>query len=247
MALTEQAIGIEGQQRTVQPGQRAPWPRGALILGGLSFLAIMISIWMIFLYAPADVTQGAPQRIFYIHLPVAWIGMLAFVILAGASIVYLFRPSQKWDQLARTSAEIGAVFITLALLTGSIWGKITWGAWWVWEPQLTATLILWFMYIAYLMLRSYMGRTESGARAAAVLAIVGVIDVPLIYEAANWWRGQHPEKEVGVAGALPWSVTLTLLVSLVAFTLFYSFLMILVYRLQKLQAQAYQLRISLEE
>ncbi|MBO0782229.1 MAG: cytochrome c biogenesis protein CcsA, partial [Ktedonobacteraceae bacterium] len=183
----------------------------------------------------------------YIHVPVAWIGMLAFIVLAVVSVTYLVKPHERWDLFARATAEIGAVFITLALLTGSIWGKVTWGTWWTWDPQLTATLILWFMYIAYLMLRSYMGRTHAGAQAAAVVAIIGVIDVPIIYMAASWWRTLHPPKEVGVAGALPSSVVLTLMVSLVTFTLLYSFLLIQVYQLQKLQARAEHLRVSLLE
>ena len=139
------------------------------------------------------------------------------------------------------------VFLTLALVLGSIWGKTTWGTWWTWDPKLTTTLLLWFMYIAYIMLRNYIGRTPTSARSGAVLAIIGVIDVPIIYESVNWWRTLHPPAQVGVAGALPPSVVLTLMVSLVTFTLLYSFLMVQLYQLERLQTLAQRLRAIVEE
>ncbi len=218
----------------------------SLLLGGLAFVGFMVAIPMAFLYAPEDAVQGPAQRIFYFHVPIAWIGMLAFVVMTVASIGYLWKRDERWDWAARASAEIGTVFITLTLITGSIWGRTTWGTWWSWDPKLTASLILWFMYIGYLMVRSYMGRTPASANAGAVLAIIGVFDVPIIYEAVNLWRGIHPSAEVGVAGALPPSVVLTLMVSLVGFTLFYAFLMLQLYQFQKLQTLAQRLRATVE-
>jgi heme exporter protein C len=234
------------EHRMANGGQRARLPIASLILGALSFVGMMVSLWMIFLYAPTDAIQGPPQRIFYFHVPMAWIGMLAFVVMAIAGVVYLIRKDERWDWAARASAEAGAVFLTLAIILGSIWGKATWGTWWTWDPKLTTCLILWFMYIGYIMLRSYMGRTPESARAGAVVALIGVIDVPIIYEATNWWRTLHPAAQVGVPGALPASVTLTLMVSLVTFTLLYSFLMIQLYQLVKLQTCAQQLRATVE-
>ncbi len=226
--------------------QEARVPVASIILGTLSLLGMMISIWMIFAYAPMDTVQGNPQRIFYFHVPMAWLGMLSFVIVAIGGIVYLIKKDDRWDWLARAAAELGAFFITLALILGSIWGRTIWGAWWTWDARLTTTLILWFIYIAYLMLRSYMGRTPASARAGAVLAIIGVIDVPIIYESVNWWRTLHPTAQVGVQGALPNSVVLTLMVALTTFTLLYSFLMIQLYQLQRAQTIAQQLRASIE-
>jgi heme exporter protein C len=243
MAVKEHSITI---QNNSQKTPRLPVPLASIILGMLTCLSMMISVWMIFFYAPTS-REGIVQRVFYIHIPLAWMGMLAFVVLALSSIGYLIWRRESWDLFARANAEIGAISITLALLTGSIWGKASWGTWWSWDPQLTSTLILWFMYIAYLMLRNYMGRSQSSALAAAVVAIVGVIDVPIIYLAASWWRTLHPPKQVGVADALPSSVVFTLLVSLLAFTLLYGFLLIQVYQLQKLQTQAERLRVSLLE
>lgn len=247
MALVKREATVEQRASKVGPNQRGTrFPVVSIILGMLSLIGMMISIWMIFLYAPMDAIQGNPQRIFYFHVPMAWLGMLGFVIVAIGGIGYLVKKDERWDWVARASAELGALFITLALITGSIWGRTIWGTWWTWDARLTTTLILWFIYIGYLMLRSYMGRTSASARAGAVLAIIGIIDVPIIYESVNWWRTLHPTAQVGVQGALPPSVLLTLMVSLTTFTLLYSFLMIQLYQLQRAQTIAQQLRAGIE-
>lgn len=247
MAIVKQTNDVNQQE--VGKVKTRPSPRlpiVSLILGMLALVGMSISIWMIFLYAPEDAVQGQPQRIFYFHVPTAWLGMLGFVIVAVGGIGYLITKNERWDWVARAAAELGAIFITLALILGSIWGKTIWGTWWTWDARLTTTLILWFIYIGYLMLRSYMGRTHSSARAGAVLAIIGIIDVPIIYESVNWWRTLHPAQQVGVAGALPNSVLLTLMISLTSFTLLFSFLMIQLYQLQRMQTLAQRLRASQE-
>ena len=246
MALAKHETGLE-QRDAGHTSKRkdAHFPYISLLLGVLSFTGMLVSICMIFLYAPMDAVQGEPQRIFYFHVPMAWLGMLGFGVVAAAGIGYLITKDERWDWAARASAELGAIFITLALVTGSIWGETIWGTWWTWDARLTTTLILWFIYISYLMLRSYLGRTPSSARAGAVLAIIGIIDVPIIYESVNWWRTLHPAQQVGVAGALPPSVVLTLMISLASFTLFYTFLMIQLYQLQRLQTLAQRLRAHL--
>ncbi|GHO92785.1 cytochrome C biogenesis protein CcmC [Reticulibacter mediterranei] len=249
MALANSTTGVERRKAVdAQQPSHAPWPLVSLILGALSFIGMMVSIWMIFLYAPTDALQGPTQRIFYFHVPISWIGMLAFVVLAVASVIGLVRrDDERWDWIARAAAEIGTVFITLALISGAIWGKPIWGTWWTWDPKLTATLILWFMYVGYLMTRNYMGRTTDSARVGAVLALVGVVDVPIIYLSVQWWRGQHPTAMVGVPeAALPPSAVLTLMVALVTFTLLYAFLMVQVYQLQRLQTLAQRLRAIVE-
>jgi heme exporter protein C len=247
MAVVKQKTNVE-QEDTARVTKRlaARLPLASLILGALSLVGMLVSIWMIFLYAPMDAIQGEAQRIFYFHVPMAWLGMLGFGVVAVGGIGYLFTKNERWDWIARAGAELGAVFISLALITGSIWGKTIWGTWWTWDARLTTTLILWFLYIGYLMMRSYMGRTHSSARAGAVLAIIGIIDVPIIYESVNWWRTLHPGQQVGVAGALPNSVVLTLMISLASFTLLFSFLMIQLYQLQRMQTMAQRLRASLE-
>ena len=247
MALANRDTQTERQNSTIgTPGQNTRPPIASLALLSLTFIGMMTTIFMIFLYVPTDAIEGIPQRIFYFHVPIAWIGMLAFGVLAVASIGYLWKKDERWDWLARASAEVGTIFITLALITGSIWGRTTWGTWWTWDARLTTTLILWFIYIGYMMLRSYMGRTPASARSGAVLAIIGVIDVPIIYESVNWWRTLHPQAEVGTPGALPPEVILTLMISLITFTLLYSFLMLQIYQLQKMQALAQQLHANIE-
>jgi heme exporter protein C len=221
-------------------------PLVAAILWAITLVGLVITFWLAFFYAPTDAVEGQPQRIFYVHVPVSWIGMLAFVVMAVAGAVYLKTRDERWDWMARAAAELGTVFITLALITGSIWGRTTWGTWWTWDARLTTTLILWFIYIGYLMLRNYMGRTPASARAGAVMALICVVDVPIIYESVNWWRTLHPSAEVGVAGALPPPVVLTLMVSLTVFTLLYVLLMMQVYQLQRAQTLAQRLRASLE-
>jgi heme exporter protein C len=247
MALAKRAATAEQEKANAGANRRETrFPVVSLVIGILSLLGMMVSIWMIFLYAPTDAVQGQPQRIFYFHVPLAWLGMLGFVIVAIAGIGYLVKKDERWDWAARASAESGAFFITLALITGSIWGKTIWGTWWTWDARLTTTLILWFIYIGYLMLRSYMGRTHASARAGAVLAIIGIIDVPIIYESVNWWRTLHPPAQVGVQDALPSSVVLTLMVSLATFTLLFSFLVIQLYQLQRAQTLAQRLRTTIE-
>jgi heme exporter protein C len=247
MAIANRATGLEQvQDKTISSGKKADLPVASLILGALSFVGMLISLWMIFIYAPTDAVQGPPQRIFYFHVPMAWLGMLSFVIMAVAGVVYLLKRDERWDILGRAASEVGIVFLTLAIILGSLWGRPIWGTWWTWDPKLTACLILWFMYVGYIMVHSYMGRTPESGRAAAVLALVGVVDVPIIYEATNWWRTLHPAAEIGVAGALPPSVTLTLMVALTTFTLLYCFMMIQLYQLVKMQTLAQRLRATVE-
>src|SRR2546421_7494532 len=160
MALVKREATIEQRAAKVGPKQRETrFPVISMILGALSLIGMMVSIWMIFLYAPTDAIQGQPQRIFYFHVPMAWVALLASGVLAVTSVVYLWKRDERWDYAARASAELGAVFTTFALITGSLWGRPIWGTWWTWDPKLTATLVLWFIYVGYLMLRNYMGRT----------------------------------------------------------------------------------------
>ena len=121
----------------------------------------------------------------------AWVAFLAFFVVFGASIAYLRTGNARWDRLGRASAEVGVVFTTLVLITGSIWGYPIWGTWWSWDPKLTTTLILWFMYLAYLMVRSY-AEPPRGPRFAAVVGIVAFFDVPIVYLSSYWWRTLHP-------------------------------------------------------
>ena len=221
---------------------------GEYALGAAVAIGMILSIWAAFLYAPTDSIQGPIQRITYFHVPMAWLAYLAFFVVFIASIVYLIRRDERWDWVARASAEVGVIFTTLVLISGSIWGEAFWGTWWTGEAKLTTTLILWFIYVAYLLLRFYSGRTESGARNAAVLGILGFVDVPINYFAVTWWRGVHPESYVqnSATGATPASVFIALLLAVATFTLLYAFLMIQLYRLERYTTEAQELRARVE-
>ena len=160
-----------------------------LLLSGVSMVGVL---YLVFLYAPTDRNLGLSQRIFYFHVSMAWVGFLAFFWVLVGSVGYLWKRSQRMDRLAYSSAEIGVVFTTLMLITGVLWAKPTWGVWWTWDPKLTTSLILWLIYVAYLMLRAYSPRGDQGARFAAILGIIGFIDVPIIYLSVVWWRTVHP-------------------------------------------------------
>ena len=153
-----------------------------------------------------------------------WLSLLSFLIIFIGSILYLVKRQSKWDTLAYSAAEVGIVFTTLALITGSIWAKPIWGVWWTWEPRLTATLVLWFIYIAYLVVRSFATEESRGARFAAVVGIIGFIDIPIIALATTLWRGIHPGPLIFQGGLAP-AMLLTLLVSIAAFTALYALLL----------------------
>lgn len=228
---------------------------GEYVLGAATAVTLLLGIWMAFAYAPTDyaysptnVTLDQVQRIEYFHVPIAWVSYLAFFVVCSASILYLWRKDVRWDWLARASAEIGTVFTTLVLITGSLWGRGALGWWWEWDARLTTSLILWFVYVGYLLLRSYTGRSESGARAAAVLGIIAFVGVPINYMSITWWNTLHPPREVlgGGANQSPPAVVLTVMVCLLAFTLFFGFLLIQTYRLQRMQYEALRLRARVE-
>lgn len=244
---------VTSGQQPAPPSVRKGWlavvrTYGEYVLGGAVAIGMMLSIWAAFVYAPTDAIQGDVQRIMYFHVPMAWLAYLSFFVVFVASIVYLLRRDERWDWVARASAEIGVVFTTLVLISGSIWGKAFWGTWWDGEPRLTTTLVLWFIYVAYLLLRFYGGRTEGSARGAAVLGIIGFVDVPIVHFAVTWWRGLHPDGYVlkGTTPNTPPSVFLALMLALATFTLFYAFLMLLVYRLERDTTEAERLRAQVE-
>ncbi len=192
---------------------------------GLDFVLFIIALYLVFIYVPTEETMGIVQRIFYFHVPVAWVAFLAFFIVFVGSILYLWKRQSKWDVIAVSSAEVGIVFATLVLITGSIWAKPIWGVWWTWEPRLTTALVLWLIYIAYLIVRSFAAEESRGARFAAIVGIVGFIDVPIVALAITLWRTQHPGPVIFQGGLAP-SMLLTLLVCIAAFTVLYSFLVI---------------------
>ncbi len=194
-------------------------------LTGLSFILMAGALYLIFIYFPTEKEMGIVQRIFYLMVPVGWLALLSFLVVFIASILYLVKRESKWDILAYASAEVGIVFTTLALITGAIWAKPIWGVWWTWEPRLTATLVLWLIYFAYFAVRSFATEESQGARFAAVVGIVGFVDIPIVALATTLWRGMHPGPIIFQGGLAP-PMLLTLLVSIVAFTTLYFVILI---------------------
>jgi heme exporter protein C len=189
-------------------------------------LALMIAaLYMVFVYVPTEKHTGIVQRIFYFHVPLAWVSFLAFFITFIFSICYLGKRASKWDNIAYASAEVGIIFTSLVLITGPIWAKAVWGIWWTWDARLTTSLVLWLIYIAYLLVRSYTTEPARGARFGAVIGIVGFIDVPIVFIAVNLWRTQHPTTIIFEGGMAP-SMLITLLVCIAAFTVLYVLLTI---------------------
>lgn len=200
----------------------------ALALGMLGTAGALALHWMVFFWVPTERTMGVVQRIFYIHVPAAWVAFMAFGIVALASAGYLWLRDERLDRAAVSAAEGGMVFTTVVLLTGPLWGKVAWGTWWTWEPRLTLTLLLWFIYLGYFLVRAATENPERGRRFAAVVGIVGALDIPLIHVSVQFFRSLHPPPVVlkPEGPTLDSEMLVTLFVGLGAFTLlFFSFLL----------------------
>lgn len=162
------------------------------ILNILSMIALAIALGMVFFYAPVERTMGNVQRIFYFHVGAAWVGSLAFMVAMGCGILFLRRPDKKWDTMALASVEIGLVFISMAIVSGSVWGKPAWNTWWLWSPRLTTVTIMWLAYAAYFMLRGAIEDEERRARFSAVYVIVSFVTVILTFASIRILRDIHP-------------------------------------------------------
>ena len=215
-----------GITREVVRSNRVEFVRSALLVasGGL----MITNLALIFLWAPTESVMGQLQRILYFHVPLAWVGFLAFSIVFIASILYLWTVNQRWDALGHAAAEIGVLFTTLMLFTGATWAKPVWGVWWTWDPRLTTSLIMWLLYVGYLMLRAYAPTYHQAARYSAVMGIVAFVDVPIVYFAVTWWRNIHPEMVIGPmaeSDAMDSSMAVTLLFSMLTFTVLFSYML----------------------
>jgi heme exporter protein C len=163
--------------------------------------------------------MGDVQRILYLHVAVAWCGLLGCVAMGVMGAIYLLRRSSGWDHGSQAAGEIGWLCMTLTLATGSLWAHEAWNTWWTWEPRLTASLILWAVFAGYFLVRSSIEDPQRRARIGAVLAIVSLADVPMVVMATRWFRGMHP-----VSPEMDPSMRWTLLVSVVAFTILFGWL-----------------------
>src|SRR5579862_9007622 len=158
----------------------------------VTFIWMVTALYLGFIYAPQEATMGEVQRIFYVHVPCAETSFLAYFFIFLGSIAYLWKRNPVADDFAHGAAEVGFLYSTCNIVTGPLWGKPVWGIWWTWDPRLTLTFILWLLFVGYLMLRSYVTNAARSAVLAAVVGIIGFVDVPIDYMAIRWWRTQHP-------------------------------------------------------
>lgn len=188
---------------------------------GLLLAILAVGTGYLVATAPVDGLQGVIQKILYVHVPCAFSAYLGFVVTGVAGALYLWRHDERYDRLALAAAEVGVLFCSLNIATGPIWAKGTWGHWWAWDPRLTVTLLLWFIYLAYLLLRSFTEGSERTARFAAVYGLLGLLAIPLNYYAIQLFGGaaMHPENlERGSLGAgMRWPFALSVLTGLAAF------------------------------
>lgn len=217
------------------------------IMTVLAGVGILVSLYMVFLFAPTERVMGHVQRIFYFHVASAWVGMGAFFVVFVASVAYLRSAKRTWDRLALSAAEIGFVFLTMALITGSLWAKTAWNTWWTWDPRLTTSAVLWTVYAVYLILRGAIEEPAQRGRLSAVFGIIGFIDVPIVFMAVRWWRSMHPVIFHGAGFDLSGRMLATFTVCLISFTLLFATLLLQRYELESLRDQVRDLRQHIEE
>jgi heme exporter protein C len=181
--------------------------------------AFVRAVW----FTPPDLLQGYAQKILYVHVPSAWVAFLAFALTALAGAFWLFLKDQRLDRFAESSAEVGVVFTTGFLVSGPLWGKPIWGAWWVWDARLTLSLFLWFLYIGYLVLRGVIPERDLRARYSAIVGILGALLIPFIHLSVYLFNTQHPKPVIANTEGIqmPAVMTITFFISLGAFTLLY--------------------------
>ena len=203
-------------------------------------------LW-IFLKLPIETSQGFPQKIMYLHVPTFIATYLAFFVVFAFSIAYLWKRDLMFDQIAKVSAEVGLIFCALLLVTGAIWGRPTWGTYWVWDARLTTTLLLFLIFMGYFLLRMSVNDRDKEARLASVLGIIGCLDIPIIHKSVEWWRTLHQPStlfKVESGKASP-SISPELLTPLIASTfvmlLFYLYLLLLRYQTEIRREQLNQL------
>ncbi|MDQ0154109.1 cytochrome c biogenesis protein [Robertmurraya andreesenii] len=192
--------------------------------------AVFVLFYLIFIWSPVEKIMGVTQKIFYIHVGTAWVAFLAFFVVGFYSVMTLIKPKLNRFIYAGVSAEIGVLFTTITLITGMTWGRASWNTWWSWEPRLVTTLVLWFIYVAFLFIRKMDGSWERIAKLSSVFGIIGCLNVPIVFMAIRWWNTKlHPivfgEGKNQTGGGIEPEMLVTLLFSVFTITLLYVFLM----------------------
>ncbi len=222
--------------------------RGRRILGALALIFILAGLYWGLIQAPPDAYQGDAQRIMYLHIPSILTAYLSFFIVFVGSCLFLWKREKRDDILAYSAAEIGVLFTGLTIITGSLWGKPIWGVWWTWDARLTLTAILLLIFVGYLMMRSLIEDENRGAVSGAVLGIIGSLNMPLIHMSVYWWRTLHQPPSILQPDKLPWenihlSILLPLIVNIIAFILFFFYLLSLRVRIGEMEEEVKKLRL----
>jgi heme exporter protein C len=209
-AGTEQCV--DDQRTTIEQVER--W------VAGLATALLAAALYLAFFVAPPDYQQGETVRIMFLHVPAAWLGLMAYLVIAASSFGLLVFRHPLADVSAKAAAPIGAAFTLIALLTGSLWGKPMWGTYWVWDARLTSVLLLFFLYLGLIALRSSIEEETLAAKLTAVLALVGVVLLPIIKFSVEWWNTLH-QPSTGFTSSVHASIRTPLLVSAAGFTLLF--------------------------
>ncbi len=206
-----------------------------------------VALYMVFIYAPEEASMGAVQRIFYFHVSSAWIAFFSYFVVFIGSLGYLIRRSSRMDSLAHGAGEVGFVFCSLVLITGPLWAKPVWGIWWPWDARITSTFVLWLLYASYVVVRHFFEESGRSATLAAVVGIIGFIDVPVVYFSIRWWRTHHPAPVImgGEGSGLDPQMYTTLWVTMAAFLALFSYLLWQVYTLRRVESKIFSIRRQL--
>jgi heme exporter protein C len=226
-----------------------PQKRSSGVLGAFALIMIALGLYWALVQAPRDALQGDVQRIMYLHLPSILTAYLSFFLVFIGSCLYLWKREKRDDNLAHSAAELGVLFTALTIIEGSIWGKPTWGVWWTWDARLTLTAILLLIYSGYLMLRSLIDDEERAALSAAILGIIGFLDIPLIHMSVYWWRTLHQPPSILRPDKLPWenvhpAMLTALAINFVGFLLLYFYLLSLRLRLGEVRSEIKARRLN---
>jgi heme exporter protein C len=218
-------------------------------LGAVALIVIALGLYWALLQAPRDALQGDVQRIMYLHLPSILTAYLSFFLVFIGSCLYLWKREKRDDILAHSAAELGVLFTALTIIEGSIWGKPTWGVWWTWDARLTLTAVLLLIYSGYLMLRSLIDDEDRAALSAAILGIIGFLDIPLIHMSVYWWRTLHQPPSILRPDKLPWenvhpAMLTALATNFVGFLLLYFYLLSLRLRLGEVRSEIKARRLN---
>lgn len=226
----------------MKPGNLVFW-----ILTAAAAISTLAALALTFFYAPTELTMGVVQKIFYSHVPAAMCAYGGFIVASVASLGYLIRPKRGLDCVARAGVEVGLIFCLYVLISGPMWAYRAWGKAWVWDPQLTATFVLFLLYGGYFLLRLFSGQSERIRKTAATLAVFAVVDIPIVHYAVRQWGGMHPVVEREGGGGLAPAMKFTFSLSMLAFLILFAVLIWLSIRVKMRENRVEDLYLDIED